>query len=1372
MSSIQLKHPGKFIKAEVIPKGMTVKEAAELIGVGRPALSNLLNGNASLTANMAARIEKAFGYSRVSLLKEQATYDMLIANQKSTPTNVKKYVPQFLTFTANQIEAWASHNILARSRLSVLLRTLVHSTGIGLIEVDFPGNDDSQRSGWDGHVLANEGTPWVPAGKSGWEFGTNQTPKSKAEKDYAKSVKATDPKDSAEMEFVFVTPVRWAGKNDWVDEKIKENIWKSVRVYDSSNLEQWMEQSIPGQAWFANETGAPTQNVRTLDRCWKDWAEVASPTLPGSLFSLAIDESKQKLISLLSKDPERPIVVTADSTEEALAFLAQCFSAQGGVELECWGYKCLVFDKAGVLPTLVQGQGSFIPIVHTREVELELGPYAKQMHSIVVSPRNAFNVKPDIILEPVSHEIFNSALQGIGKIRDEIKVLANESGRSLTVLRRRLATVDAVRTPQWSIQPLSYENLIAFMFVGTWHEHNEVDKVGLTLLATEQNYEKLEKDCQLLVKLNDSPMWSIGAYRGVVSKIDLLYAIAGHITRDDLKRYFDLARMVLGEDDPSLDLDENQRWAAPIYGKTREFSSAFRQGICETLVLLAVHGVSLFKLRLGIDTEEEATQVVRDLLCDPLNTRKLQSNDCDLPLYAEAAPSEFLSIIERDIKSNNSAVFDLLRQTKSGIFSSPSRTGLLWALEGLAWNLETLTRTVMILARLAQIEINDNWANTPVRSLVAIFRSWMPQTIANNVERFELVKELFKRFPDVAWSICTANFGCNNQIGEYSHKPTWRRDGVGFGEPISKSELMFEFMGKMISLALSRPNYSRKMLSDLIDRLPSLSNADQDKVWGLVFEWAKNAEGCDKVILREKIRVSILSFNARKRQKRNGNNQYFTVAAKQAYDALESSNLFEKHAWLFKSWLIDLSADQVDCIGDIDFKEQEKRNLDLRVNALKEIQSQHGIDGLLFMAISSNIPNVIGDILAQYILEDEKLLHLVNLSFQKFNESEQTTRTVELLIQGILRGTTVEQKGENFLRCAITVIDEKYLLVILTLAPFGEAIWSLVTSCGEKVEKQYWMKVKPRGIWDSPSEITMAVERLRGVKRPRAGFALVCDQPEQISVCLLFQLLSEMVEEGHEKEDDFQFRIDNIEKAFDCISNTSELSIEQKAGLEFKYLDILDSSINKFSKSCIPNLEQYIENHPEILVQVIVWTYKRTDLAIDPPNYFLDPTQANAMALRGYTLINALKRIPGSDANGIVDVEILAKWIGTVRELSYELARIESADNVIGKILASSQIGKDGVWPCEAVRTVMEDVQSESIMAAVQTGVYNLRGLHAVGHGGEQEYELAEKYRNWAKQIQISSPFVASELLMKLSKTYESEAVLNDSKEKIKRRIR
>ena len=63
-------HPGDFIKTEIIePHGLSVTGAAKVLGVSRPALSNLLNRNADRSGEMALRIEKAFGVTMDTLMR-------------------------------------------------------------------------------------------------------------------------------------------------------------------------------------------------------------------------------------------------------------------------------------------------------------------------------------------------------------------------------------------------------------------------------------------------------------------------------------------------------------------------------------------------------------------------------------------------------------------------------------------------------------------------------------------------------------------------------------------------------------------------------------------------------------------------------------------------------------------------------------------------------------------------------------------------------------------------------------------------------------------------------------------------------------------------------------------------------------------------------------------------------------------------------------------------------------------------------------------------------------------------------------------------------------------------------------------------------
>lgn len=70
-------HPGPWLKRNVIDHyRMTVTEAAERLRVTRQAMSNFLNGNAGLSAEMAIRFEKAFGLKADTLMRMQAAHEL------------------------------------------------------------------------------------------------------------------------------------------------------------------------------------------------------------------------------------------------------------------------------------------------------------------------------------------------------------------------------------------------------------------------------------------------------------------------------------------------------------------------------------------------------------------------------------------------------------------------------------------------------------------------------------------------------------------------------------------------------------------------------------------------------------------------------------------------------------------------------------------------------------------------------------------------------------------------------------------------------------------------------------------------------------------------------------------------------------------------------------------------------------------------------------------------------------------------------------------------------------------------------------------------------------------------------------------------
>ena len=239
--------------------------------------------------------------------------------------------------------------------------------------------------------------------------------------------------------------------------------------------------------------------------------------------------------------------------------------------------QAVIFESANTLRTVAQSSSPFIPIVYTEETEREVVTLYRQRHCIVVRPRNAVDREADGAVELLSHAAFEEALADMGIKRECVDRLAHESGRSPTVLRRRLSPIDAIRTPPWAGDREIARSLIPMTLVGAWHAGSRADREVLAALAG-RDYEEVEKDIANLLRRNDCPVWCVGGYRGVVSKIDALFAVSMQMTARDDKDFVDLAEYVLSESDPAMDLPADQRWAAGLHGKVREHSDALRKG--------------------------------------------------------------------------------------------------------------------------------------------------------------------------------------------------------------------------------------------------------------------------------------------------------------------------------------------------------------------------------------------------------------------------------------------------------------------------------------------------------------------------------------------------------------------------------------------------------------------------------------------------------------------------------------------------------------------------------------------------------------------------------------------------------------------------
>ena len=193
------------------------------------------------------------------------------------------------------------------------------------------------------------------------------------------------------------------------------------------------------------------------------------------------------------------------------------------------------------------------------------------------------------------------------------------------------------------------------------------------------------------------------------------------------------------------------------------------------------------------------------------------------------------------------------RSTAARSFGSPSRTGLLWALECLAWKRKTSRRVIGILAQLSRPKIDDNWTNKPDASLQSIFRSWMPQTAASCGAEGEDAGDAHQALP-----------GC--RLGDLH-----RADQTGLPDrplqlqaPLAQRCLrgragrhtkeMYDSPERPWTSLISWPSHDETTLGDLVESLQGMPEEDQIKVWGLIDEWSRNAGESAKAALRKRIR--------------------------------------------------------------------------------------------------------------------------------------------------------------------------------------------------------------------------------------------------------------------------------------------------------------------------------------------------------------------------------------------------------------------------------------------------------------------------------------------------------------------------------------
>jgi hypothetical protein len=323
----------------------------------------------------------------------------------------------------------------------------------------------------------------------------------------------------------------------------------------------------------------------------------------------------------------------------------------------------------------------------------------------------------------------------------------------------------------------------------------------------------------------------------------------------------------------------------------------------------------------------------------------------------------------------------------------------------------------------------------------------------------------------------------------------------------------------------------------------------------LVDEWSKTAPDEDRAWVREKVRVSTITRRAAKKKQSDEQPAQAAERARCAYDRLEPKDVVLKHAWLFKSQWIEVSADELSN-EDLDILERDKRITTDRVEALRVVVAERGVEGVLTLAAMGNAPGLVGSLLPRVLGSLAEQVDAIRILLAHGPLPESHTR--QSVVFGLL-GSLQDDDLVQVLNALTFKRNPAEVIALLLLAPFRRATWRLAESLGCEIETAYWNEVHP--VWGGHQEgdLGFAVDRLLASDRPRAAFQFADLRLEQLQPKQLFRLLRSIATGSAEAVGTYQLQQHELREAFKVLNQSGEIAVDEMADLEFTYLGILGS---------------------------------------------------------------------------------------------------------------------------------------------------------------------------------------------------------------------
>lgn len=821
--------------------------------------------------------------------------------------------------------------------LPELIKKLIVST-CDTDNLRIPHGEDIWADGFDGLIHNSTQTEYVDSGYSVWEFGTNRNAIQKINEDYAKRTRDDLGVDKKETVFYLVVPRIWNHRPSIPEWERTHSDWKKTKIYDASRLCDWINSEPAVAAWLLERYFNQPADFQTVEKAWSLYSQKTEPKMTATLFLSDRKESIDGFYSALQSEVTR---VKADTFVEAQGFVLSALMDKPQLADQ----SIIVNDEKTY--RLITGfvKNKLLVINYPCNHDLIK---ANSNRVAVCYNKEDTGIHENILLKALTKYHYVHAFEDMGLSEVAAHELYTFSHGNLRTLIRRIPGTTSDTKPEWANEA-NIDLLAPLLFMRRINRLSQID-CKIVELLTAESFDTVEAKYQELIRLEDSPIKVVYDYYIIVNYEEawdtLGYTING-------KQYSKLTDTVLFIMDSIEKTGRFEDYSISTYGRLTVFHT-----LMSNYIFFSLDDPESDALRQTMrEILEYAYKPLANILC-------LQN----LSQLAEASPQEVSRFLISDMSSDTGMVYQ--------VFENKDRNDMyldiLFTLDELTHHDGCAVSACRLMFQLCQKGYGFKTSNSPEESLITAL-CFINTTVALSLQqKVALIQQLYKEsseyMSDIIIQIAQKdNYCISSRPGRKKEK---QQEGISVTEYFQSIE---NICSAVLFDSIARGQCIRiKRIFDMYHKFTP------DFLLGAAASVTKESFSFENLyILNYYMRKKHYEI---KRHRMKKDSSYL-----KSLDAWIKATTDEKcqNHWLFHNYY-DCPDNRL-VNGDEDYEVRDKKKTEIRSEALRNIISVQGIEGVYIIIdfmediymwgifFAENLPEEYIEPIALKLLEKNKL---------------------------------------------------------------------------------------------------------------------------------------------------------------------------------------------------------------------------------------------------------------------------------------------------------------------------------------------------------------------------------------------------------------